>query len=193
MPLLRYVKDNRHGAALKSVCRRSVNPFDDHSIRAKIMKRTGIEMIPIRTGTIVILEDNAARVEAMRASLTKTVPESTPIVVTDSACTMIVWLKNHLADAVLISLDHDLPIRTDANPTDCGDGRMVADYLAQLPPTCPVIVHSSNDACAAGMFYALQSAGWPVSRVVPYDGEAWIGQAWAEQIQKYMRDRWLSP
>jgi hypothetical protein len=143
-------------------------------------------------GTISILEDSEARIAAMRSCLSELIPASSPIFITDNAHTMLVWLREHLQESALISLDHDPPLSSDQYSTDHGDGRMVADYLATLAPTCPVIVHSSNDICASGMFYALQSAGWPVSRVIPYDGESWIRQSWAEQIQKNIRTDWLT-
>lgn len=139
--------------------------------------------------TIVILEDNELRILAMQECLRKIL--STPVYVTDNAFRMIDWLREHLHETALISLDHDLPLRSESHPVDHGDGRMVADYLAALPPTCPVIVHSSNDICATGMFCALHHADWPVSRVIPYDGESWIRVAWSEQIQKYRDLGWL--
>jgi len=150
-----------------------------------------IEMSTIAQGTIAILEDNAARITEMNVRLHTIISPPARVFVTPNAHEMIAWLENHLAEVALISLDHDLPIRSREQTPDCGDGRMVADFLAALSPTCPVIVHSSNDPCAAGMFYALQSAGWPVSRVVPYDGENWIGQSWAKQIQDLIRTGWL--
>ena len=105
---------------------------------------------------------------------------------------MIAWLGQHLGEVVFISLDHDLPLRdADGRSIDCGTGREVADYLASMPPTCPVIVHSSNDVCAAGMFFALKDAGWPCSRVYPCNDTAWIGAAWAEQVRRYIHDGWI--
>jgi hypothetical protein len=95
-------------------------------------------------------------------------------------------------DVVLISLDHDLPVRSrNGARIDCGNGRQVADYLASLPPTCPVIVHSSNDSCATGMFFALKDAGWPCRRVYPCEGYTWIGGAWAEEVRLYVRNGWI--
>ncbi|HEX4054350.1 MAG TPA: cyclic-phosphate processing receiver domain-containing protein [Tepidisphaeraceae bacterium] len=103
----------------------------------------------------------------------------------DSAPAMISWLGQHLADVALISLDHDLPLRDVAGTsTDYGTGRQVADFLASVPPTCPVIVHSSNDRCATGMFFALKDAKWPCSRVYPCDDLAWIKSSWADQVRR---------
>lgn len=114
------------------------------------------------------------------------------IVFRDDARAMINWLAQHLGEVILISLDHDLPLRTvDGKSVDCGTGRQVADYLASLPPLCPVIVHSSNDQCAAGMFIALKDAGWPCSRVYPCDDLTWIASAWADRVRQYLREGWI--
>ena len=101
---------------------------------------------------------------------------------------MLAWLAGHLSEADLISLDHHLPFRRDEENRliDCGTGREVADYLATVPPTCPVIVHSSNVACADGMMFVLRKAGWPCRRVFPRDDLAWIGDQWAEAVREYI-------
>src|SRR5258708_32047364 len=94
---------------------------------------------------IAILEDNPDRIAAMRMCMAEALP-GVEVVFFENAQEMIVWLGEHLGNVVLISLDHDLPLRNDESKTiDCGTGRQVADYLASLLPTCPVIVHSSND------------------------------------------------
>ena len=105
---------------------------------------------------------------------------------------MIAWLPDHLGDIILISLDHDLPLHDalDLSP-DCGTGRQVADYLATLPPTCPVIVHSSNHYYAPGMYFALKDSGWPCARVYPSDDIAWIGSSWLELVRAYIRAGWI--
>jgi len=127
----------------------------------------------------------------MNACLTEIFPDA-QVLYFDDAQVMIDWLAQHLGDVILISLDHDLAIRTiDGKSVDCGTGRQVADYLASVPPTCPVIIHSSNDPCAAGMFFALKDAGWPCSRVYPCDDLAWIASAWADRVQQYLREGWI--
>ena len=127
----------------------------------------------------------------MKAWLAGTFPD-VKIVIHGDADAMIDWLGQHLGEVTLISLDHDLPVRSiDGKSVDCGTGRQVADYLASVPPTCPVIIHSSNDPCAAGMFFALKDAGWPCSRVYPCDDLAWIASAWADRVQQYLREGWI--
>ena len=140
---------------------------------------------------VAILEDNAGRVAAMRACLADVLP-GTEIFVFENAHEMATWLPDHLGDVILISLDHDLPLR-DANghPLDCGTGRQVADFLASLPPTCPVIVHSSNEFCAPGMVFALRDAGWPCNRVYPRDDLEWVRRDWGAKVEQYVRSGWI--
>ncbi len=83
--------------------------------------------------SVVILEDDSLRLAEMRKCLAELLPRFQHLYF-DDAFKMIAWLEDHLAEVVLISLDHDLP--TD---TDHGTGRLVADYLAEKPPICPVI------------------------------------------------------
>ena len=143
------------------------------------------------TGLVAILEDDANRIREMRACLEEVLPGA-GVVVFEVAREMIAWLGTQLASVVLISLDHDLPLRADDGQTlDCGSGREVADFLASMPPTCPVIVHSSNNYCAPGMFYALKEGGWPVSRICPMDDLAWIRRDWAARVIRYVREGWI--
>ncbi|HEY2584972.1 MAG TPA: cyclic-phosphate processing receiver domain-containing protein [Tepidisphaeraceae bacterium] len=102
--------------------------------------------------TIAILEDDAARVAELTAVLRELLYSAPPVFFEDAG-RMLVWLGEHLREADLISLDHDLPFRRDEENRliDCGTGRHVADWLTAAPAKCPVIVHSSNEACAAGM------------------------------------------
>ena len=73
------------------------------------------------------------------------------------------------------------------DPFSCsGTGRQVADYLAAMPPTCPIIVHSANDQGASGMFFALKDAGWLCSRVYPCDDLIWIKSSWTARVRRYL-------
>jgi hypothetical protein len=135
---------------------------------------------------IAILEDNADRIAEMRACLSERIP-AMEVIFFEDAGKMIVWLRENLGDVRLISLDHDLPlIETDGRLVDSGTGRQVADFLAKLPATCPVIVHSSNDQLAPGMCFALKDAGWPQRRVYPCDDLAWIRRAWMRHVRKLL-------
>ena len=127
----------------------------------------------------------------MRACLSELLPGTEPVFF-PIAREMISWLGEHLGDAVLISLDHDLPIsRQEGRTVDCGSGREVADFLASMAPTCPVIVHSSNGNCAPGMYFVLKGAGWPCTRVYPSDDTSWITHDWAGQIERYLAAGWI--
>jgi len=140
---------------------------------------------------IAILEDDSRRPAAMRECVAKLLP-SMEVVFFDEARAMIQWLCDNLGRVAALSLDHDLPSPVvDGKSVDYGTGREVADYLTSVLPTCPVIVHSSNQNAAEGMFYALKSAGWPCYRVYPFDGEQWIPGAWADQLRSLSRDGWI--
>ena len=142
---------------------------------------------------VAILEDDAARIAKMRERLADLLPRHEHVFF-DSAIEMIAWLRDHLADVALISLDHDLPLHAtrDGAEIDCGNGRLVADYLATLPATCPLIVHSSNDHFAPGMVRVLRDAGWPLRRVYPHDGTAWVSKAWADELHTFIRNGYLN-
>jgi hypothetical protein len=94
---------------------------------------------------------------------------------------------------VLVSLDHDLPLQQmrDERPVDAGTGRMVADHLARCEPTCPVIVHTSNEYFGPGMMRVLRDAGWTHCRVYPHGNCEWVGTAWAEAVRQYIDSGWI--
>jgi hypothetical protein len=141
--------------------------------------------------SVAILEDDAGRVGEMRICLGEVLP-GVEVVVFEDAGKMIGWLGGNLAEVVLISLDHDLPLRDgEGRAVDCGTGRQVADYLAGLAPTCPVIVHSSNQYFAPGMFFALKDAGWPCCRIWPNDDLGWVRRDWGERVRRYVREGWI--
>jgi hypothetical protein len=142
---------------------------------------------------VAILEDSAARISMMRERLAELLPRHEHVFF-DNASDMVAWLRDHLADVALISLDHDLPLHAtrDGAEIDCGNGRIVADFLATLPPTCPLIVHSSNDNFATGMVRVLRDAGWPLRRVYPYDGTAWGNKAWMDELRSFIRNGYLN-
>jgi hypothetical protein len=142
---------------------------------------------------IAILEDDPARIEAMRASLREFLPGVEQRFF-EHAGEMIAWLADHLSDVMLISLDHDLPIRRgdDGEMIDFGTGRQVVDYLCTVPVSCPVIVHSSNNVFAPGMVRCLKDAGWTYARVYPYIDTDWVRTTWTDQIKAYLRDGLIS-
>ena len=128
---------------------------------------------------IAILEDNLDRRAAMKAWLDDRL-YSYEHVFFDEAAEMIAWLEQHRDELLIVSLDHDLELKPtlDGRWADPGTGRMVADYLAEFPAVCPVLVHSSNGIAADGMVTVLQARGWAVDAVRPYADTQWINESW---------------
>jgi hypothetical protein len=134
---------------------------------------------------IVILEDNEDRCIAMRSALTDRFSMYEVCRFAEPSAT-IAYLESNLNNTILISLDHDLELIPDATNGRCRDpgcGREVADYLAQKPPTCPVIIHTTNGSAAAGMERVLREAGWRTHRVVPSDDLEWIASDWIRSVR----------
>lgn len=96
---------------------------------------------------------------------------------------MITELPSLLGEATLISLDHDLYKYDDSEP-DPGSGRDVANYLATFPPSCPIIVHSTNTDAAWGMYNELTNAMWRVHLVHHLDEAGWIRDEWLPLAEK---------
>lgn len=132
--------------------------------------------------SLVILEDNAERVAAMRECLADKFP-SFERRFFGSSQAAIAWLSQHGAAVVGVSLDHDLE-RQAPDDADPGDGREVADFLASRPPHCPVVIHSTNVPAAIGMEQTLADRGWQVERVLPYDDLRWIHEAWLPLMRR---------
>lgn len=142
-------------------------------------------------GIIAILEDDGARIELMLPWLNQLLGEY-QVVIFQSASRMIQWLTDHLSNVSLISLDHDLPVIT-VDGDEGGDGRQVADYLTKFPPTCPVIVHSSNVGAAAGIVRVLKDADWPTWQVSPYGDLEWINEWWGPVVKEIRDKGWITP
>jgi hypothetical protein len=130
--------------------------------------------------SIAILEDNLDRRCAMQRWLDDRLYMYQHLFF-DEAAEMVAWLEQYRGECLIIGLDHDLELKQtpDGRWADPGTGRMVADYLAaQLPPLCPVLVHSSNGPAADGMVALLQETGWQVDAVRPYADTKWIDETW---------------
>jgi hypothetical protein len=144
--------------------------------------------------SVFLLEDNPARLAEMLAVLRDVLPELT-VHVEDDCQAAIDWLAVNLASVVLISLDHDLdsvPRPDDLPGADHGCGRPVADYLARQPPTCPVIIHTSNATAGDGMFYELQRSHWPVHRVYPFEHHRWVAKEWKAKLIELIEQGWIA-
>lgn len=125
--------------------------------------------------TILILEDNADRLREFESATAQLGP-SYQLRTWRDARRMIAECHDALAEAALISLDHDLNKENEDSP-DPGDGVQVAEFLAKLPPICPVILHTSNAERVWSMHNEFRFGGWQPERVVPL-GDAWIAQSW---------------
>ena len=133
---------------------------------------------------IVILDDDAERVKMMRQEIVKRFP-GFDYLFFDNAPYMISWLQGSLEKITVISLDHDLgPNREkDGKVFDPGTGRDVVDFLVSHKPTCPVLIHTTNQYGGDGMRYALEDFDWFVKRVIPMNDLSWIRDEWIEKIE----------
>lgn len=137
---------------------------------------------------IVILEDNLDRQVAMRKCLVKRLPEArVEFHVTSIA--LIQSLSQRRDDVKLIALDHDLEMIDpgDGKLVDPGTGLDATEWLAQISPNIPCIVHTTNMPAGERMVSTLQSAGWSVQRVVPYGDTEWIREVWWRAVQRAIR------
>ncbi len=122
----------------------------------------------------------------MRAVLARDLP-ALAVAIHGTAPAMIAWLRGHLGETCLISLDNDL-LDPAALERDVGEGRDVADVLARETPCCPNILHTSNTSAARAMAGTLGEAGWLLCRVMPHDDVAWVDEDWARQVRRYLLD-----
>jgi CheY-like chemotaxis protein len=139
---------------------------------------------PARSRCILVLEDNAERVQRFAAVLKRLAPDAR-MHVWRSARFMIREVEPLLPDACLLSLDHDLDPE-EGVPEDAGTGWEVTQFLATLPPTCPVIVHTSNSERARWMAGEFDSSGWHHVRVAPI-GDDWIERDWHHAVRQLLR------
>jgi hypothetical protein len=167
------------GYSLNSLKRR-LHPAADAAQLARI--RDGRSIMAMK---IAILEDNLERREVMQTCLVDRFGMYDARFF-DDAGDMIRFLDEHLADTLLISLDHDLELKPGPNGrcVDPGTGREVADFLAGKEPVCPVIIHTSNGDAAVGMQLVLRDAQWKTRRVLPFDDTKWILDDWFPAVRR---------
>jgi CheY-like chemotaxis protein len=134
---------------------------------------------------IVILEDNADRQAVMRRCLADRFYTFDAHFFDDARDT-IRFLEEHLPETILVALDNDLDLKPgpDGRCIDPGSGRDVANFLATQPPTCPVIIHTTNSDAAVASEAALREAGWKTNRVIPFDDMAWIETDWFFAVRR---------
>jgi CheY-like chemotaxis protein len=145
---------------------------------------------------IAILEDDPGRIQIMEERLKESFPDYASIFF-NNAPDIIAWLKQHLQECCLISLDHDLgpSWERDGQLFDPGIGRDVVDYLITQLPQCPVILHTSNSEAEIGMEMALTDANWQSERVIPnpsldaIDPWEWVDQEWVGTLKRLIKFR----
>jgi hypothetical protein len=135
---------------------------------------------------LLMLEDNAERVQRFRAALQQIDP-ALELRLWRSAWVMLREMPALLPAARLISLDHDLDPE-EGDPSDPGTGWDVTKVLAELPPTCPVIIHTSNGERATWMMGELELGGWEFHRLPPL-GDDWIERDWRRLVRRLLKRR----
>jgi hypothetical protein len=133
---------------------------------------------------ILILEDSPERIAAFDVAIQHA--SGAEGVFWKSAPEMIRDLPQHLPQAALISLDFDL-IPVSHSTQDPGNGLDVCTYLAKLAPSCPVILHSSNEKAVWEMLFKLGEGQWETDwlRHDPL-GVVWIGALWLPKVKSYL-------
>lgn len=134
---------------------------------------------------LLILDDDRNRLRAFDAVVPR-LGKDWMIRAWRDAPTMAVDVDPLLAEAQLISLDHDLYKDSPSDP-DPGSGRMIANLLSKRDPVCPVILHSTNTDAAWGMFNELTSAKWNVELVHHLNQSSWIEDLWLPVAVKLTR------
>ncbi|MEM0914389.1 MAG: cyclic-phosphate processing receiver domain-containing protein [Planctomycetota bacterium] len=124
-------------------------------------------------GTVLILDDDRDRVERFTAVCDGL---GLDYRVWTSAYRFAEEVAECVPSAALISLDHDL-IDEQGDADVLGDGLIAAQALAELEPSCPVIVHTTNGFAAPEMMSLLAESGWQTVRLAPI-GFDWIESDW---------------
>lgn len=134
---------------------------------------------------IIILEDNADRRACMSSVLADMLPEFVVEYFVTSREMIDYLSRTGLYDVALISLDNDLDMieSEDGQLIDSGDGVEVAKWLTTQPAVAPVVIHTTNIEAGRQMEIYFDLYGWVSSRVVPYEGETWIGETWRSTVR----------
>jgi len=133
---------------------------------------------------ILMLEDNAERVERFTRTLTRFDPPP-ELRIWRCAWTMIREAEPLLSQTRLISLDHDLDPIDEQSP-DPGTGWDFTKWLAARSPVCPVIVHTSNTDRGNWMMGEFELGRWKHHRIAPI-GDDWIEYDRRRLVRRLMR------
>ncbi len=134
---------------------------------------------------ILLLEDDADRLGWFKSAVEK-LGSPYQLISWRDANRMINECHKYLADAALISLDHDLNKEFVDSP-DPGDGVDVASFLACLPRICPVILHTSNTERMWSMYNEFRFGGWQAEPVTPL-GTDWIEKSWLPKCRTLLEE-----
>ncbi len=118
--------------------------------------------------TILLLEDNEERIVDFKKA-TSQLGDGYELKIWRDAYSMRAECEAFFQTAALISLSHDL----------------VARFLAECRPVCPVIIHSTDANDASSMQSELLSADWIVEKVLPL-GAGWVETAWLPAAQQLL-------
>jgi hypothetical protein len=141
------------------------------------------DLNPANQRTIMILEDNEARLQAFQAAVVSLGPDFC-LRCWHDAPTMMAECLPGLPNCCLISLDHDLHPMPGATQ-DPGTGLEVAELLGRQEPVCPVIIHTSNSERRWSMHNEFRFGHWQVT-VVPPMGEDWIPRSWLPRVRELL-------
>ena len=145
--------------------------------------------MPVRSSAsnrvlLLMLEDDAERIERFTAAIRRLAP-APELRCWRNAAQMIREIGPLLPRVRVISLDHDREPEGEGAP-DPGTGWDVAKFLAAQPPTCPVIIHTSNGDRASWMQGEFELGGWEYHRVPPF-GDDWIERDWYRLVRRLLR------
>ncbi|MBL8864499.1 MAG: hypothetical protein KF873_00130 [Gemmataceae bacterium] len=130
---------------------------------------------------IVVLEDNAERIAAMKLRLEDRMPMY-DCFFSDDPGEIVEVLTRRKGDVLAVSLDHDLFDRADGSTEITGMD--VAEFLSRTEPEFPVLIHSSNAIDADRMQRLLAKNRWSVTRVTPFNDTSWIGEDWYPALRR---------
>ncbi len=133
--------------------------------------------------TILILEDNDARVAAFQRTREALGPDY-ELKVWRDANLMRAECEKYFPTTVLISLDHDLN-PAPGEKSDPGCGMDAARFLGDFLPVCPVILHSQNVELIWSMHNELRFAGWNVCQAGSL-GSDWSEKHWSKRAMELL-------
>jgi hypothetical protein len=125
----------------------------------------GDKACPEKRRTILVLEDDPNRLDAMAQAL-KTLGKPFEIRHWDDVGTMRVEAPKWFGETCLISLDYDLSEARSTGGRGTENGMDAVTFLNRHEPFCPVIVHTSLRQESGMMAEALRRRGWRVAQVI---------------------------